>query len=78
MGAVSGGTFVDGHGYSQLSVGTKEVGSGRGYHGVKRYHGVPFGEVLRRTIGEQVEMDKTAIVTGSDGHHRFFPSVKCS
>jgi precorrin-4 methylase len=58
--------------YSRSSVMAKEVGSGRGYHGVKTYEGIPLREVIGKAAGEVGEIDKVALITGSDGYQSLF------
>jgi precorrin-4 methylase len=57
---------LDGHG--RVSVLTKEVGSGRGYHGVKKYDGVSLRSVLEKLEGSSQDMDKVLILYGADGY----------
>jgi precorrin-4 methylase len=54
-------------GYPRIPVMTKEVGSGRGYHGVKRYEGVPLRRLLEKTEGGG-SMDRAVLITGTDGY----------
>jgi siroheme synthase len=54
-------------GYPRTSVAMKEVGSGRGYHGIKVYEGVPLKDLVPKVEGEGA-MDKVLLVTSTDGY----------
>lgn len=61
-----GRVFTTLEGYRRASVIMKELGSGRGYHGTKRFEGVPLRELLA-SEGEGT-MDKIVLVTSTDGY----------
>jgi precorrin-4 methylase len=54
--------------YGRMSVLTKEVGSGRGYHGVKKYEGVSLRAILEKTEGSPWNIDKAVLINGADGY----------
>lgn len=54
-------------GYRRVPVMIKVVGSGRGYHGIKQYEGVPLKELVGRIEGEG-DMDKAILLTAADGY----------
>jgi precorrin-4 methylase len=57
--------------YRHVEVLTKEVGEGRGYHGVKRYGGVPLRDLLSKGgIGQ--EMDSVILASAPDGYRSLF------
>jgi precorrin-4 methylase len=45
----------------------KEVGSGRGFHGLKRFQGVPVVEILKK-LGVAPGIDSVALLTSTDGY----------
>jgi precorrin-4 methylase len=59
--------IIDLAGHRRVSVVMKEVGSGRGYHGVKRYEGVSLRDLLEKTHGRE-GVDKAILVVSPDGY----------
>jgi precorrin-4 methylase len=58
-------------GYTRMDVLTKDVGDGRGYHGLKEFGGAPFREVLSKAgIGKQT--DAVILATAPDGYRSLF------
>lgn len=55
----------------RLPVTFKEVGDGRGWHGIRDYTGVPLREVLR-TVDDLQEMDRVLLLTSKDGYRAAF------
>jgi len=53
--------------YPHVSVAIKEVGSGRGFHGLKRFQGVPIGELLKKLNVDQ-GLDSIVLLTSTDGY----------
>jgi precorrin-4 methylase len=54
-------------GYSPIRISQKQVGSGRGYHGMKKFEGVPFREVLRKADVND-DPDTVFVITSADGY----------
>jgi precorrin-4 methylase len=54
-------------GYPRVSVTMKEIGSGKGYHGIKHYEGVSLRDLLKKTEGDE-KIDRVAVVTSTDGY----------
>jgi precorrin-4 methylase len=54
-------------GYPQVPVSIKEVGSGKGFHGVKRFEGVPVAELLKKLDVDR-SMDSVVLLTSTDGY----------
>jgi hypothetical protein len=58
-------------GYPSKTVDFKNVGYGRGYHGVRRLSGVPVRELLT-LLGAGQEPDQVLLVTGTDGYQGLY------
>jgi hypothetical protein len=58
-------------GYPSRTVDFKNVGDGRGYHGVRRLSGVPLRELLAR-FGAGQEPDQVLLVTATDGYQGLY------
>ena len=57
--------------YRHVEVLSKTVGDGKGYHGLKRYSGVPLREILKAAeVGQ--EMDAVILVSAPDGYRSLF------
>ena len=55
--------------YRQFAVMVKQVGDGRGYHGLKRFSGVSLVEILRKMgIDKKVGTDTAILATSIDGY----------
>ncbi len=54
-------------GYHHFEVSTKQVGDGRGYHGWKRFGGVPLRELLEK-LGVKLEIDSAILISSIDGY----------
>lgn len=60
-------TISDLSGFAQTDVIIKEVGSGRGFHGLKQFQGVPVGELLKN-LGFNLGVDSVILLTSTDGY----------
>jgi precorrin-4 methylase len=63
--------FTDLAGYRTIKLDFKEVGDGRGYHGVKHFEGVPVRDILAKVDAGQ-EIDKAIHITSTDGYQALF------
>lgn len=54
-------------GYRHVEVAIKVVGSGRGYHGLRRFEGVPLRELLSKA-GVAGDLDSAFLITSTDGY----------
>ncbi|HOP85028.1 MAG TPA: SAM-dependent methyltransferase [Syntrophorhabdaceae bacterium] len=54
-------------GYRHFEVSIKQVGDGRGYHGLKRFSGVSLIELLKK-VGVKQEIDSAILVSSIDGY----------
>lgn len=57
--------------YEQIEVQKKVVGTGRGYHGLHRYRGVPLVKLLE-AAGVKPELDQAVLVSAPDGYRALF------
>lgn len=53
--------------YPQFPVTIKEVGSGRGFHGLKKFQGVPVAELLKK-LDVHPGLDSILLLTSTDGY----------
>lgn len=58
-------------GYTKVPVTFKEVGDGRGWHGIRDYTGVPLREIIRK-VDDLREMDRMLLFTSKDGYRSAF------
>ncbi|HOP39828.1 MAG TPA: SAM-dependent methyltransferase [Geobacteraceae bacterium] len=58
-------------GYTKVPVTFKEVGDGRGWHGIRDYTGTPLREILRKA-DDLHEMDRMVLFTSKDGYRSAF------
>lgn len=58
-------------GYTRIPVTFKEVGDGRGWHGIRDYTGTPLSEILRKA-DDLSEMDRIVLFTSKDGYRSAF------
>jgi precorrin-4 methylase len=59
--------ITDLSGYNSVRISQKQVGSGRGYHGLKTFKGVPLREILRKVyIGD--DPNTVFVFTSADGY----------
>jgi len=58
-------------GYPRIDVTVKEVGDGRGYHGLKNFTGVSFRDLLKKA-GVGSEIDTVFLVSSPDGYQATF------
>lgn len=54
-------------GYRTIKVAMKEVGDGRGFHGLKKFEGVPVRDILSKANAGE-EIDKAMLITSTDGY----------
>jgi len=59
--------ITDLQGFGRVSFSLKQVGSGRGYHGLKTFEGIPLREVLRKA-GAGDDPDAVFMFTSADGY----------
>lgn len=58
-------------GHSPITVTFKEVGDGRGYHGIRNYTGISLPDLLR-SVDNLRELDRVLLVTSKDGYRSTF------
>ncbi len=58
-------------GHAPFTVTFKEVGDGRGYHGIRNYTGVSLPDLLR-PVDNLRDMDRVLLVTSKDGYRSTF------
>ena len=58
-------------GYSPITITYKEFGEGRGYHGIRKYTGVPLTELLR-PLDNHKRLDRLLLLTSKDGYRSTF------
>lgn len=58
-------------GYSRTEVWAKQVGDGKGFHGLKRFEGVPLIELLNKA-GIERNPDTCVLVSAPDGYRSLF------
>ena len=58
-------------GHPPITVTFKEVGDGRGYHGIRNYTGVSLPDLLR-PIDNLQELDRVLLLTSTDGYRSTF------
>ncbi|MCX5812949.1 MAG: hypothetical protein NT178_10455 [Proteobacteria bacterium] len=63
--------ITDLSGYPQIETFTKEVGDGRGYHGLKQFTGVSLRDLLKKA-GVGSETDTVFLVSSPDGYQATF------
>jgi precorrin-4 methylase len=54
-------------GYRPITVSLKQVGSGRGYHGIKKFEGAPLRDLLQKVEAGD-DPDRVFIFTSADGY----------
>ena len=54
-------------GYYRRGILSKQVGSGRGYHGIKQFDGVPLRAIVEKAESGD-DQDKVLVVTSADGY----------
>ena len=59
--------IADLSGYYPVRISLKQVGSGRGYHGLKTFEGIPLREILKKA-GAGDDSDTVFMVTSVDGY----------
>jgi hypothetical protein len=64
-------TIKDLSGYQHIEITAKEVGDGRGYHGLKQFAGVSFRDLLKKA-GLGSEIDTVFLVSSPDGYQATF------
>lgn len=60
-------TVADLSSYEQVNVAIKEVGSGRGFHGLKRFQGIPVEEILKK-LDVPRDLSSVVLLTSTDGY----------
>lgn len=63
--------ITDLSGYKRTEVQHKEVGDGRGYHGLKEFSGVPLRDILAKA-GIGPETDRVILASAPDGYRCLF------
>jgi hypothetical protein len=63
--------ITDLSGYRHVDIETKEVGDGRGYHGLKQFTGVSLRDLLKKA-GVGPETDAVFVVSSPDGYQATF------
>jgi hypothetical protein len=63
--------ITDLNGYGRAEVVQKEVGDGRGYHGLKGFGGVPLKDILTKS-GAPMAADAVVLAAAPDGYRALF------
>jgi hypothetical protein len=53
--------------YQRLEILVKQIGDGKGYHGLKHYSGVPFIEIVRNA-GVEPDLNTVFLISAPDGY----------
>jgi hypothetical protein len=53
--------------YTRLDIIVKQIGDGKGYHGLKHYSGVPFVEIVRNA-GVEPDLNTVFLISAPDGY----------
>lgn len=60
-------TMADLSGYNHLEILAKQVGEGKGYHGLKKFSGVPLLELLEKP-GVEPDLNTVLLISSPDGY----------
>jgi precorrin-4 methylase len=60
-------TVTDLSSYPRIEATTKEIGDGKGYHGVKFFSGAPLSELLKKA-GVTPDLNKVFLISAPDGY----------